>query len=430
MSQEQELPVKRVKFTPEERAQLELAHFTYDEVHSMTVMQRVEIVEDLTNIPAFPLLEEVFQEPEIRELFVNIRETVEENGGRIPEALNAACNKIRREEQGFKELTPSRKEDRITKALGTNGDTQIALVPSSVLAFFDSIRGERKINPQDGLPMYFWPAVFGAALTLGGMFLSRRETNKRYKEAKRDRQEAMDFERKQIQQEKDELEAEKEAAGWNRGFTNEQERAQVPGEFVIGGKQMRNNPMQPNKDDHEGMTIEEKLQKLEEQLHSGQRRQSNFKTGGHVGKPIKGRGNGQSDDIPVDSTREGEWIWDASTVSDLGDGSTDAGWKEIRKLEKRVASLPGFKDLHVFKPGVAPQKVKTALSNGEYRTPTKIVTAIGMGDNGKGADVLRTMTEEIRRHKNSNGDKLPPPIKDPLQFFEKARKAKLGGRLS
>lgn len=152
----------------------------------------------------------------------------------------------------------------------------------------------------------------------------------------------------------------------------------------------------------------------------GALRRKLFATGGLIGKPVKGKGNGQSDDINVDSTKEGEWIWDASTVADLGDGSTDAGWKEIQRLEKSITRQPGFKHMHELAADRKPVKVKTALSNGEYRTPTKIVTAIGNGDNKKGSDILRTMTEDIRRYKISKGDKLPPPIGDPMHFLEKA----------
>lgn len=394
MEEESQVPQQVVKFSEEERAQLGRAHFTYDELHSMTVMQGVEIIDEITNIPAFPLLEEIFQDPSVQEIFMTVKDDVDDNGGRIPTGLKKICDRIRQEEPGFQELTPSTELGKIEKASGTEGDTQIALVPLSILEFFDSIRGEKKINPIDGLPMYFWPAVLGAALTLGGAFLSRRTAKKRYSEARRERDEEASWQKTQYERERAAIEAEKEAAGWNRGWDASQVEA-----------------------------IEEARRKEREAAARG------YKKGGLVGKPIKGRGNGQSDDINVDSTREGEWIWDASTVSDLGDGSTDAGWKEIQRLEKKITKAPGFREMHVYKVDAAPRIVKTALSNGEYRTPTKIVTAIGKGDNAKGADILRAMTEEIRKHKNSNGTKLPPPIEDPLKFLAKAVHAKTGGSL-
>lgn len=139
-----------------------------------------------------------------------------------------------------------------------------------------------------------------------------------------------------------------------------------------------------------------------------------------LGKPILGPGKGQEDLIPCDSTKRGDWIWDASTTSDLGDGTTDAGFKEIRKIEKWIQKVPGFKSMPEFTGGEIPPKVKTALSNGEYKTPARLVTALGQGDNEKGASILRKMTQDIRLHKISKGHELPPAIGNPMQFLHKA----------
>jgi hypothetical protein len=64
---------------------------------------------------------------------------------------------------------------------------------------------------------------------------------------------------------------------------------------------------------------------------------------GATGHYVKGKGTGQSDEIPA-MLANGEWVADAATVSDLGDGSSDSGAElldEFRKVireHKRSAS--------------------------------------------------------------------------------------------
>lgn len=150
-----------------------------------------------------------------------------------------------------------------------------------------------------------------------------------------------------------------------------------------------------------------------------------LKTGGIVnvkGEPIIGPGKGQDDVINRDDIKEGGWIWDASTTADLGDGATDAGQKHIEKFENVIKK-------HMLKPlaqkiesddrEYRPRYVPCALSNGERHTPRELVTALGGGKNEVGAKVLRKMTKEIRLHKASNGDKLPPPAFDLMQYYKK-----------
>lgn len=384
---------KKRMLTRQEKSRMGLGHFTHEEVQNMVFLQGEEIIDPITNLPAFPKLSAVFKNPKVRLLFKEVRDLTAAHG-RVPMVIKRIVQSIEHQEPLYKELTPRSCLGRKIKSVGVGKDTQIALVPLDVLAFFDDLRGTVKVNPRDGLPMYFLNFLAPALALAGGAMSFFGAENER--DSERDQYEQR--ERRSYQQyldEKEERRADRERAGYTKGFNQDP------------------IPMSEQWDMH-------RKHHNEPILELRNRHPAPFKTGGLVGKPIKGRGNGQSDDIKVDTTREGEWIWDASTVADLGDGSTDAGWKEIRHLEEKVKKTPGFKDMHEFKPGMPPRIVKTALSNGEYRTPTKIVTAIGQGDNAKGADVLRTMTEEIRRYKNSNGDKLPPPIKDPLQFFKKA----------
>jgi hypothetical protein len=83
-----------------------------------------------------------------------------------------------------------------------------------------------------------------------------------------------------------------------------------------------------------------------------------FRTGG-LGKHVQGPGTGQSDDIPA-MLADGEYVFDADTVSALGDGSNKAG-----------------------------------------------------------ASVLDKMRESIRKHKRSAPiDKIPPKAKSPLEYLK------------
>ena len=59
-----------------------------------------------------------------------------------------------------------------------------------------------------------------------------------------------------------------------------------------------------------------------------------FRTGG-LGKHVQGPGTGQSDDIPA-MLADGEYVFDADTVSALGDGSNKAGAEALDKMRERI----------------------------------------------------------------------------------------------
>ncbi len=86
---------------------------------------------------------------------------------------------------------------------------------------------------------------------------------------------------------------------------------------------------------------------------------------GATGHYVRGRGDGQSDDIPA-MLADGEYVFDAETVAQLGNGSSDAG-----------------------------------------------------------AAVLDKMRESIRHHKRSAPiDSIPPKSKSPLEYLAEASKGK------
>ena len=69
------------------------------------------------------------------------------------------------------------------------------------------------------------------------------------------------------------------------------------------------------------------------------------KGGGHMGPgEVKGIGSGQEDKIPA-WLSDGEYVWSAQDVADLGDGSTDEGVRRLDKMRQMVRKGAGRKDV-------------------------------------------------------------------------------------
>jgi hypothetical protein len=69
------------------------------------------------------------------------------------------------------------------------------------------------------------------------------------------------------------------------------------------------------------------------------------KNGGHQGPgQVKGIGSGQEDKIPA-WLSDGEYVWSAQDVADLGDGSTDEGVRRLDKMRQMVRRQAGRKDV-------------------------------------------------------------------------------------
>ena len=66
---------------------------------------------------------------------------------------------------------------------------------------------------------------------------------------------------------------------------------------------------------------------------------------GHMGPGrVKGIGSGQEDKIPA-WLSDGEYVWSAQDVADLGDGSTDEGVRRLDRMRKMVRQRAGRKDV-------------------------------------------------------------------------------------
>ena len=59
------------------------------------------------------------------------------------------------------------------------------------------------------------------------------------------------------------------------------------------------------------------------------------------------------------------------------------------------------------------------LANGEYVFDAETVAQLGNGSNEAGAEILDKMRENIRKHKRSAPvNKIPPKAKSPLEYLK------------
>lgn len=139
---------------------------------------------------------------------------------------------------------------------------------------------------------------------------------------------------------------------------------------------------------------------------------------GMTGYYACGGGTGQSDDIPA-MLHDGDYVMDAESVSALGDGSSKAGKQVLDGFRERVPHID-----HLAEGGSASgNPVPAKIADGEYVFPAAFVTALGQGDNRKGAEILDGLREKLRQHKRSAPlDKIPPKAKSPLDYIKKGTK--------
>jgi hypothetical protein len=70
---------------------------------------------------------------------------------------------------------------------------------------------------------------------------------------------------------------------------------------------------------------------------------------GATGHYVKGRGDGQSDDIPA-MLADGEYVFDADTVAALGNGSSDAGAKRLDEMREAIRKHKRSAPIHKIPP--------------------------------------------------------------------------------
>ena len=74
---------------------------------------------------------------------------------------------------------------------------------------------------------------------------------------------------------------------------------------------------------------------------------------GATGHYVKGKGDGQSDDIPA-MLADGEYVFDADTVASLGNGSSDAGAKLLDHFREALREHKRSAPAHKIPPQASP----------------------------------------------------------------------------
>jgi hypothetical protein len=134
------------------------------------------------------------------------------------------------------------------------------------------------------------------------------------------------------------------------------------------------------------------------------------------GLVIEGPGKGQDDTIHT-KAKEGSYIIDASTLSMLGDGSTEAGAEVLKDfLDSTLADMDHHAYSYMLEEEHHKPKIPVALSRDEAYIRPSYVMAIGGGDHSKGVKTLNKLVARLRHHKSSNGTKLPPKSK-PIKHY-------------
>lgn len=133
---------------------------------------------------------------------------------------------------------------------------------------------------------------------------------------------------------------------------------------------------------------------------------------------VKGKGKGQDDVIKTEVPAL-SYISDASATSGFGDGSSEAGAAALKDLEIKIKKKFPKKVVKAVEKQCAKKLslVPVWLSNDEYKFDPVTVTLLGNGSNKKGSDKIRKMIVNLRKHKISKGDKLPPKAKTPLEYM-------------
>lgn len=132
---------------------------------------------------------------------------------------------------------------------------------------------------------------------------------------------------------------------------------------------------------------------------------------------VHGDSGGQDDNRKINIPK-GSYVWDATTVSLLGDGNSLKGKRDIKKLENSFLSsgIINSRYLDARAPVRGGKKVIRALvSDGEMISPPKVVTKAGNGSNSRGAEVLDKIRKNLRKQKGLKSF-LPPKSKS-LEFY-------------
>jgi hypothetical protein len=157
----------------------------------------------------------------------------------------------------------------------------------------------------------------------------------------------------------------------------------------------------------------------------------------HTG-PIHSAVAGRTDHLPV-HVPSGSYVIPADVVSGMGEGNTNAGFKNIKRMfsglprgagqqpydakggpygrgsnpyDSDLGSLYGSSIAGHAKGGKTGSDVKVVVAGGEYTLTPEEVTAAGDGDMDRGHRVLDDFVKQMRGHIVKTMSKLPGPKQD------------------
>ncbi len=407
-----------------DHAEMILAHVGANELEKLDEMQGGRRIDQETGLPIYDGLVPFIGTPELMEIFKDVVYEIAETGELSPDKSEfisqldplfplAQSMDVDGPPSEHEDFAYPEEEELAHKGLA--GDHELAIIPKALADMLDEIRGETSTNPKTGLPQYFWfiPALI-AAVAMGA---------KVWGDARNAKQTAKDMRSAHDEQEEK-----------RRALYDEEQRYQksMVDEIHRNVPDYRHKPFSPGVD--RVLTSSEQARGLgNDQLYQRDNRQydsqqdlintpQQFKEGGHAAvhiAPLKetgiieGPGKGQ-DDVIATSVPEKSYIIDASSVSDLGDGSSEAGAEVFDNFFEELRGRPA-------KANHAAREVPVYLSNDEYLIDESDVTLLGGGDNNKGAKLLKSIVKNIRQHKSSNGSGLPPKAKDLVEYFPRKK---------
>lgn len=260
------------------------------------------------------------------------------------------------------------------KQYGRHGDSILAHISEKEAEILKQMRGGKSsINPNTGLPEYFWGLLAAAGLGALGAFMGHKHASRQNDRSNENYQQQMNWVREQ-----DRIQREHEESRRKERKKEKKERK-------------RHNSML--EEDMQEATRDTAPPSVDKHLFGGAKRLK-FGGGGCVaprrgkddyakGGMVKGRGNGRKDDKMV-SLPQGGYVVNAHKVADLGGGNTNHGEEILNKTMKR---LPPEK-------GRAPM-MKAMISSGEYVIPPRKASKLMKESEGDIEGFLKMLSKKL-----------------------------------
>jgi hypothetical protein len=372
--------------------ELVFVHMSKDEVGEFSRAQGMEdINQELGGIPQFIKLGEMLSDPQIKEalrlVIKGYSEATHEEKSHLNSDMDSYLDQKVGDERSF--TTPNMNEApevQEMESLGVGGDNQLVVMPKNLLYFiWDNIPEEmRESNPKTGFPQFALLTGIGNAISMianitGGL-LTGYGIYSDYKKQNQYQQEMKDAYAQDVLNHEANQRRHRKLLGLDSPLWN------TPGSY-----ERANNPREVNY-------------------------RLPYKKGGRVDDVrsmppmnscmlIEGHEPGQKDNIYIDVPK-GSRILDARTVSDIGDGNTEAGAKIILDyIDKCPIDYHKKYDY-----------VQCALSAGEVGIVPEAVEYIGRGSIDKGHKKLDAFVKKLRADKKHSIHDIPKKTKS-IEYY-------------